>query len=56
MLFTAGILPSLLIGVIDAIYVIGYARVKGVPLGTTPIGRLYGRPARKRAGQLDRSP
>jgi len=33
MLFTAGILPSLLIGVIDAIYVIGYARVKGVPLG-----------------------
>jgi C4-dicarboxylate transporter, DctM subunit len=33
MLFTAGILPSLLIGVIDAVYVIGYARVKGVPLG-----------------------
>jgi C4-dicarboxylate transporter DctM subunit len=33
MLFTAGILPSLLIGVIDAIYVMGYARVKGVPLG-----------------------
>jgi len=34
MLFTAGILPSLLIGVIDAIYVMGYARIKGVPLGT----------------------
>lgn len=33
MLFTAGILPSLLIGVIDAIYVIAYARVKNVPLG-----------------------
>jgi len=33
MLFTAGILPSLLIGAIDAFYVIGYARVKGVPLG-----------------------
>jgi C4-dicarboxylate transporter, DctM subunit len=33
MLFTAGILPSLMIGVIDAIYVIGYAHVKGVPLG-----------------------
>src|SRR6204780_2736845 len=33
MLFTAGILPSLLIGVIDALYVMGYARVKGVPLG-----------------------
>jgi C4-dicarboxylate transporter DctM subunit len=33
MLFTAGILPSLLIGVIDAIYVMVYARVKGVPLG-----------------------
>ena len=31
MLFTAGILPSILIGVIDAAYVIGYARWKGVP-------------------------
>jgi len=33
LLFTAGILPSLLIGVIDAIFVMGYARVKNVPLG-----------------------
>src|SRR6202163_4226077 len=33
LLFTAGILPSLLIGVIDAAYVMGYARLKGVPLG-----------------------
>jgi C4-dicarboxylate transporter DctM subunit len=32
-LFTAGILPSLLIGAIDAAYVIGYAKFKGVPLG-----------------------
>ncbi len=32
-LFTAGILPSLLIGVIDAAFVIIYARLKGVPLG-----------------------
>ena len=31
-LFTAGILPSLLIGLIDAVYVLGYARVKAVPL------------------------
>ena len=31
-LFTAGILPSLLIGFVDAIYVIAYARVKAVPL------------------------
>jgi C4-dicarboxylate transporter, DctM subunit len=31
-LFTAGILPSLLIGLVDAIYVIGYARVKAIPL------------------------
>jgi len=31
MLFTAGILPSLLIGFIDAAYVIGYARWKAVP-------------------------
>ena len=34
LLFTAGILPSLLIGIIDAAYVMTYARVKGVPLGT----------------------
>ena len=33
LLFTAGILPSLLIGAIDAAYVMGYARWKGVPLG-----------------------
>ena len=32
-LFTAGILPSILIGVIDAAFVITYARIKGVPLG-----------------------
>jgi C4-dicarboxylate transporter DctM subunit len=31
-LFTAGILPSLLIGLIDAGFVMIYARVKGVPL------------------------
>jgi C4-dicarboxylate transporter, DctM subunit len=31
-LFTAGILPSLLIGFVDAFYVMGYARVKAVPL------------------------
>src|SRR6266568_4754804 len=34
-LFTAGILPSILIGLIDAAYVMGYARVKRVPLGTS---------------------
>ncbi|MGB7035020.1 MAG: TRAP transporter large permease [Xanthobacteraceae bacterium] len=32
-LFTAGILPSLLIGIMDAGFVMIYARVKGVPLG-----------------------
>src|ERR1700710_1558805 len=31
-LFTAGILPSLLIGFVDAVYVLIYARVKMVPL------------------------
>lgn len=31
-LFTAGILPSLLIGIIDAIYVLVYAQIKAVPL------------------------
>jgi C4-dicarboxylate transporter DctM subunit len=31
-LFTAGILPSLLIGLVDALYVMVYARIKAVPL------------------------
>jgi C4-dicarboxylate transporter DctM subunit len=31
-LFTAGILPSLLIGLVDAAYVLIYARIKAVPL------------------------
>jgi C4-dicarboxylate transporter DctM subunit len=31
-LFTAGILPSLLIGIVDAVYVMVYARIKMVPL------------------------
>jgi C4-dicarboxylate transporter, DctM subunit len=34
-LFTAGILPSILIGIVDAIYVLIYARIKMVPL-TSP--------------------
>src|ERR1700739_1721369 len=33
-LFTAGILPSLLIGVVDAIYVLIHARIKMVPLSS----------------------
>jgi C4-dicarboxylate transporter DctM subunit len=33
-LFTAGILPSILIGVVDAVYVILYARIKMVPLSS----------------------
>src|SRR5487761_420686 len=33
-LFTAGILPSLLIGAIDAAYVMGYARITAVPLAS----------------------
>jgi C4-dicarboxylate transporter, DctM subunit len=32
-LFTAGILPSLLIGVVDAAFVVIYAKIKNVPLG-----------------------
>ena len=35
LLFTAGILPSILIGLIDAAYVMGYAKIKRVPLGTS---------------------
>ncbi len=33
-LFTAGILPSLLIGIVDAAYVLIYARIKMVPLSS----------------------
>src|SRR5208283_4693189 len=33
-LFTAGVLPSLLIGVVDAVYVLIYARIKMVPLSS----------------------
>ena len=33
-LFTAGILPSLLIGLVDAVYVMIYARIKAVPLSS----------------------
>src|SRR5262249_46229788 len=50
LLFTAGILPSLLIGIIDAAYVMSYARVKGVPLHARA-GRQFGRQPRRRAGQ-----
>ena len=56
LLFTAGILPSLLIGVIDAAFVMGYARMKGVPLGVRgALGRRSGKPARRRAGRSARS-
>jgi C4-dicarboxylate transporter, DctM subunit len=33
-LFTAGILPSLVIGLVDAVYVLIYARIKAVPLAS----------------------
>jgi C4-dicarboxylate transporter, DctM subunit len=33
-LFTAGILPSILIGIVDAAYVLAYAKVKAVPLSS----------------------
>src|SRR5262249_47189361 len=33
-LFTAGILPSILIGIVDAVYVLIYARIKMVPLSS----------------------
>ena len=33
-LFTAGILPSLLFGLVDAVYVLAYARIKAVPLSS----------------------
>ena len=35
LLFTAGILPSILIGIIDATFVMSYAKLKRVPLATS---------------------
>jgi C4-dicarboxylate transporter DctM subunit len=34
-LFTAGIIPSLFIGLVDAVYVIAYSRFKAVPFGSS---------------------
>jgi C4-dicarboxylate transporter DctM subunit len=42
-LFTAGILPSLLIGFVDALYVILYARAKAVPLTAPARWRAVGK-------------
>ena len=51
-LFTAGILPSLLIGFVDALYVMIYARIKAVPLTSTgALGRRSGHRPRRRAGR-----
>ena len=51
-LFTAGILPSLLIGLVDACYVMIYARIKMVPLTVGPrAGRRSGSRPRRRAGR-----
>ena len=51
-LFTAGILPSLLIGLIDALYVMVYARVKRMPLtDQRALGGDLGRRPRRRAGR-----
>ena len=41
-LFTAGILPSLLIGFVDAAYVMAYARFKTVRLTARALGRHLG--------------
>src|SRR6266699_3407004 len=49
LLFTAGILPSLLIGIIDAAYVMSYARVKGVPLAARARWETILAPGIKRA-------
>ena len=51
-LFTAGILPSLLIGLVDAFYVMIYARVEaGAADRAARAGRRSGRRPRRRAGR-----
>jgi C4-dicarboxylate transporter, DctM subunit len=42
-LFLAGILPALLIGLIDAAYVLGYARIKNVPITAGADWRTIGK-------------
>ena len=55
-LFTAGILPSLLIGVIDAAYVMGYATHRSACRSPRARdGRISGRRPRNRAGRSARS-
>jgi C4-dicarboxylate transporter DctM subunit len=46
-LFTAGILPSILIGIIDAGFVITYAKIKKVPLGARTRGDLIWKTTRE---------
>ena len=55
MLFTAGILPSLLIGLIDCVYVVSYARWKNVPRGRSVDGRRSGRQCGMPSGRSARS-
>ncbi len=54
-LFTAGILPSLLIGLVDAIYVVVYSRSRKVAVGEPRRrGRRSGPPPRRPAGRSAR--
>lgn len=51
-LFTAGILPSILIGVIDAAFVMTYAKIKNVPLGARLRGDLIWKTTREASWAL----
>ena len=53
-LFTAGILPSLLIGLVDAIYVVFYSRRATWRSARRRRGRKSGPPPRRRAGRSAR--
>ena len=56
LLFTAGILPSLLIGLVDAAYVFAYSRIKMVPLlARARWVNIWEGPPRRRAGRSARS-
>jgi len=46
-LFTAGILPSLLIGFVDAVYVVFYSRSRNVAVARRRPGRRSGRPPKE---------
>jgi C4-dicarboxylate transporter, DctM subunit len=54
-LFTAGILPAILIGAMEAVFVLAYARVRMVPITSKTRGATFSLPPRTRRGRSGQS-